>query len=295
MDPAVEQFLDYILLERGLSPLTREAYANDLKTFTRFCAERGKCEAAKVKRKDVMDFLMAGKAAGCQSSTLSRRLVAVKVFFRYLQNEGLLVENVTETMESPKLWNILPNCLNENEVERLLDQPSKRTSQGLRDGAILEILYGCGLRASEVTNLKLRDLHLESGTLRCMGKGRKERVVPMGQQAVERLEHYRDAVRPCFKPAAEEASLFLNRFGHNLSRQAVWAMIKKYALTAGITKSISPHTLRHSFATHLLSHGAPLRVIQEMLGHADIATTQVYTHVDTDRIKAIHKQFHPRA
>ena len=295
MDPAVEQFLDYISLERGLSPLTREAYGNDLKTFARFCAERGKCEAAKVKRKDVMDFLMAGKAAGLQSSTLSRRLVAVKVFFRYLQNEGLLFENVTETMESPKLWKILPDCLNENEVERLLDQPSKRTSQGQRDGAILEILYGCGLRVSEVTHLELRDLHLESGTLRCMGKGRKERVVPMGKQAVERLEHYRATVRPCFKPAPEEAALFLNRFGHSLSRQALWAMIKKYALTAGITKSISPHTLRHSFATHLLSHGAPLRVIQEMLGHADIATTQVYTHVDSDRIKAIHKQFHPRA
>ncbi|MFT5123310.1 MAG: integrase/recombinase XerD [Kiritimatiellia bacterium] len=295
MYPAIEQFLNYISLERGLSPLTRKAYAGDLKAFALFCEDRGKTTAEAIKRKDVMDYLMAGKEAGCESTTLSRRLVAVKVFFRYLQNESLLKENVTETMESPKLWRILPDCLNEKEVEQLLEEPSKRTTQGQRDGAILEILYGCGLRVSEVTGLQLRDLHLKTGYLRCLGKGRKERVVPMGKQAVERLEYYQTAVRPCFNPPAEETALFLNRFGGQLSRQSVWAMIKKHALAAGITKSISPHTLRHSFATHLLAHGAPLRVIQEMLGHADIATTQVYTHVDTDRIKSIHKQFHPRA
>ena len=291
----VEQFLDYISLERGLSENTRQAYRNDLVLFVRFLTKAHITEVSVVKRKDVLEFLMAAKTEGLATSTISRRLVAIKVFFRYLVNEHVLRENITETMDSPKLWKILPDTLSEEEVERLLQQPESKTLIGKRNRAMIETLYGAGLRVSELINLQVDDLHLSERYIRCIGKGRKERLVPIGSRACEQLVLYIETVRPIFNPPVERRTLFLNKYGEGLSRQAVWQMIRKLAIDAGIAKKVSPHSLRHSFASHLLAHGAPLRVIQEMLGHADIATTQIYTHVDADRIKSIHQQFHPRS
>ena len=295
MRSLIEQFLDYISLERGLSANTREAYRNDLVLFVGFLENAGIGDVQMVRRQHILEFLMAAKTEGLATTTLSRRLVAIKVFFRYLVNEQLLGENVTETMDSPKLWKILPDALSEQEIDRLLQSPEKSTKLGKRNRAILETMYGSGLRVTELVDLQLDNLHLDEGYLRCMGKGRKERLVPIGREAENTLNLYIQSVRPFFEPSADEQSVFLNKFGGPLTRQAVWQMIRKLAIESGISKKVSPHSLRHSFATHLLAHGAPLRVIQEMLGHADIATTQIYTHVDSDRIKTIHQQFHPRA
>ncbi len=242
-----------------------------------------------------MDFLLDGKKKGLATSTLSRRMVAVKVFFRYLQQEGLITENVTEAMDSPRLWRMLPDTLSIAEVQQLLHAPKGDSKLPVRDRTILQTLYGSGLRVTELCTLEIDDLHLDEGYLRCRGKGRKERVVPVATSAADQLRFYLDEVRPAFKQAAERPELFLTRLGSPFSRKGIWKMIKTYTHKAGIIKNVTPHTLRHSFASHLLENGAPLRVIQEMLGHADIATTQIYTHVDASRLKSIHAKFHPRA
>mgnify|MGYP006302296005 CR=1 FL=1 len=295
LNALIEQFVDYLALERGLSENTRDAYAKDLATFAAFLTRGGVRSFNEVQRKQIVDFLMAEKDRGMSVNSISRRLVAVKVFFRYLQQEGLLDKNVTEVMDSPRLWRVLPGVLSVKEVERLLSPPPDDKPLAIRDNAMLEVLYGSGLRVSELTSLTLEDLHLDSGYLRCMGKGSKMRIVPMGGRAMQSLSRYLDEVRPGLAIGPAERGVFLTRRGKPFSRKSVWKMIKQAALRTGIGKSVSPHTLRHSFASHLLANGAPLRVIQEMLGHADIATTQVYTHVDEGRLRSVHAQFHPRA
>lgn len=295
MQVLVDQFLDYVSLERGLSDNTRTAYASDLDVFLAFLRAAGVRSANAVKRKHILDFLLEEKDRGLSTNSISRRLVSIKVFFRYLLQEGLLTTDVTETMESPKLWKILPSTLSYKEVTRLLDAPDLKKRYGLRDKAILETLYGSGLRVSELADLTIDDIHFDEGYLRCMGKGRKERVVPLGEKARSYLQRYLDELRPSLSPPEGERVLFLTYRKRAFSRKGIWKVIKKYAKEAGIAKNVTPHTLRHSFASHLLANGAPLRVIQEMLGHADIATTQVYTHVDPTRLKAVHSQFHPRA
>ncbi|TAN37596.1 MAG: site-specific tyrosine recombinase XerD [Verrucomicrobia bacterium] len=296
MQALVERFLDYVAVERGLSDNTRQAYAADLLSFTAWLQNRGVASLNAVKREQVLDYLMDEKERGLKTTSLSRRLVAVKVFFRFLQQENLLTANVTEAMDSPRLWKILPDTLSYKEVERLLSAPPEKSKLYLRDRALLETFYASGLRVSEVASLRVEDVHFDAGYVRCIGKGNKERVVPMGESARAAIRVYLEALRPHLTAGhAEATALFLTRAGHALSRKTLWLMIKKYAQVAGITKRISPHTLRHSFASHLLANGAPLRVIQEMLGHADIATTQIYTHVDPARLKAIHEKFHPRA
>lgn len=295
MDVLVDQFLDYIALERGLSPNTRAAYAADLRTFIAFLRTRRVASFNAVRRRHVLDFLFEQKDRGLSARSIARRLVALKVFFRYLQQEGLLTENVTETMESPRLWKVLPDILTYKEVDRLLAAPQANVRHGLRDRAILETLYGAGLRVSELAALKLKDLHLEEGYVRCVGKGRKERIVPLGSRARACLRQYLDEMRPRLAQRTGDESLFLTFRGRPFGRRGLWKLIKKYARMAGISKNVTPHTLRHSFASHLLANGAPLRVIQEMLGHADIATTQIYTHVDPARLKAVHARYHPRA
>ena len=247
-----------------------------------------------VERQDILDFLMEQKDRGLSSSSISRRLVSIKVFFRYLQQEGLLRKNVTETMDSPKLWKVLPGTLTYKEVERLLATPATK-KLALRDKAILETLYSTGLRASEVSALTIDSIHFEEGFLRCMGKGRKERVVPMGDSARQVVRQYLNELRPLLAKKPDVKALFLSNRGQPFGRRRIWSMIKKYAREAGITKNVKPHMMRHSFASHLLANGAPLRVIQEMLGHSDITTTQIYTHVDSSRLKSVHSQFHPRA
>lgn len=295
MRALLEQFLDYVSLERGLSKNTRAAYADDIARFIDFLATLGVTSVNQVTRREILDHLMAEKARGLCANSLARHLVSLKVFFRYLAQEGLLSINVAETMDAPKVWKMLPGVLTPKEIDRLFAAPDLEKPLGVRNRAILELFYASGLRVSEMTGLQLGDLHFDERFLRCIGKGRKERVVPVANSAAKWVNRYITDVRPQFTPGAHEQTVFLSRKQQPLSRKTVWDIIKKCARDAGITKTISPHTLRHSFASHLLANGAELRIIQEMLGHADIATTQIYTHVDPDRLKGVHRQFHPRA
>lgn len=296
MQALLNQFLDYIALERGLSDNTRAAYAADLNDFLHYLGQRQLTSLNAVTRHHIVDYLLAAKDRGLKSNSLSRRLVSIKVFFRFLQQEGLLHANVTEAMDSPRLWKHLPDTLTYREVERLLNAPIAGKRNGLRDKALLETLYGTGLRISELANLSVEDIFFDAEYLRCMGKGRKERVVPLGDMALRWLRRYRDEERPSLAAkTGASRSFFLTSRGRPFSRSGLWRLIRKYARVAMINKRVTPHTLRHSFASHLLANGAPLRVIQEMLGHADIATTQIYTHVDPARLKSIHEQYHPRA
>ncbi|MDK2857273.1 MAG: integrase/recombinase XerD [Verrucomicrobiota bacterium] len=295
MRALLAQFLDYISLEKGLSPNTRAAYADDISRFLDWLAEAEVHSINDVTRRQILDHLMSEKARGLGANSLSRHLVSLKVFFRYLAQEGLLSINVAETMESPKVWKMLPSVLTPKEIDRLFSAPDIKTPLGIRNRAILELFYASGLRVSELAGLQLSDLHFDERFLRCVGKGRKERVVPVGGAAIQWVKRYISEVRPRLTPGPQEQTVFLSRRNQPLSRKTVWDMIKKCARSAGITKTIYPHTLRHSFASHLLANGAELRIIQEMLGHADIATTQIYTHVDPDRLKGVHHRFHPRA
>ncbi len=295
MNVLISQFQDHLLLERGLSQNTAEAYGIDLTRFDAFLKTRGTRSFNDVERGDVLDFLMDEKTRGVSVNSISRRLVAVKVFFRFLQQEGLLARNVTDVMDSPKLWRVLPGVLSVKEVDRLLAAPSGNDRYAVRDRALLELFYASGLRVSELAGLCLEDLHFDEGYLRCFGKGSKERVVPVGERAQQAVLRYVGEARMTFGPELGERHVFLTRRGKHFSRKSIWRLVKHYAMKAGINKDVSPHTLRHSFASHLLANGASLRVIQEMLGHADIATTQVYTHVDRGRLRSVHARFHPRA
>jgi integrase/recombinase XerD len=242
---------------------------------------------------------MAEKERGLGVNSISRRLVAIKVFFGYLRQEGMLARNVTSAMDSPRLWKVLPGVLSLKEVERLLELPGAPAARdgryALRDRALLELMYATGLRVSEAAGLGLDDLHFDVGYLSCTGKGNKSRVVPFGSQAREHVTRYLREARPLFTADKAERHVFLTYRGGAFTRNGVWKLVRARAAAAGIRKTVSPHTLRHSFASHLLANGAPLRVIQEMLGHADIATTQIYTHVDEGRLKSVHARFHPRA
>lgn len=295
MQALIDQFLDYVALERGLSENTREAYANDLRRFAAYLQSRRVTSLNQATRKHVLDFLMNEKEERLSTNTISRRLVSIKVFFRYLQQEGLLNQNVTDIMDSPRLWKILPDVLSVQDIDRLLGAPDEKKVLGLRDRAMLELMYATGLRVSELVNLTLSDLHFDDGYLRCVGKGSKERVVPFGQSARAWLVRYLEQGRAALLRGRETGAVFVTRRGVPFSRKSIWKMIRRHARDAGITKRVTPHTLRHSFASHLLANGAQLRVIQEMLGHADISTTQIYTHVDPSRLRSIHSQFHPRA
>lgn len=295
MNVLIDQFLDYISLERGLSDNTRTAYSADLQSFSRFLITDNIRSFNAVGRKHVLDYLIAEKERGLSVNSISRRLVAIKIFFSYLQREGMLARNVTEPMDSPRLWKVLPGTLSLKEVERLLEAPVGNDRFSLRDKALLELLYATGLRVSEAAELKLDDIHFDSGYLRCLGKGNKVRVVPFGGKAKEHLQRYIAEARTMFGQDTSNRHLFLTYRGKKFTRKGIWKLIKNYAKRAGIKKPVSPHTMRHSFASHLLANGAPLRVIQEMLGHADIVTTQVYTHVDQARLRSVHAQFHPRA
>ena len=264
--------------------------------FLAFLSRRGRAGIQEVERRDILDFLMEGKRKGLAAASLARRLVAIKVFFRHLAQEGLLAVNVADAMESPRLWKILPPTLTREEVDRLLAAPDPATPRGLRDRAILETFYATGLRVSELAALTLDSLHFDAEYIRCVGKGDKERVVPIGGRAIAAVQAWLERGRPAYAArGAAGRAVFLSRLGRPLTRNGLWRHIRAYARKAGIRKELSPHTLRHSFASHLLANGASLRVIQEMLGHADIATTQIYTHVDQGRLQAVHRQYHPRA
>ena len=293
----LDQFMDYLTLERGLSANTRMGYGHDLSEFLAFLARQGRTGIQATQRRDIVDFLLAGKQQGLAPASLARRLVAIKVFFRHLAQEGLLATNVADAMDSPRLWKVLPPTLSLDEVDRLLAAPNAATLRGLRDRAILETFYATGLRVSELAGLTLESMHLDAEYVRCVGKGDKERVVPIGGRAIAAVQAWLERGRPAYaaKGGGASRAVFLSRLGRPLSRVTIWRHVQAYARQAGIRKEISPHVLRHSFASHLLANGASLRVIQEMLGHADIATTQIYTHVDQGRLQAVHRQYHPRA
>jgi integrase/recombinase XerD len=294
MKELIESFLDYLSVERGLSKNTIVSYRKDLDLFTGFLKHRHIESLAKTNREDITNFMQQQKISGLSSNSIARRLQAVKGFYRFLVRERILKNDPTSLMESPKLWKKIPESLSLNEIEALLSQPNLRDKLGIRDKAILETMYATGMRVSEAANLKLEGINLDVGFLRCIGKGNKERIIPLGKKAQIAIKRYIETTRGRLKKNQENEFLFLNRFGKKISRQMLWKIIKKYAREARIKKPIRPHILRHSFATHLLERGADLRSVQEMLGHSDISTTQIYTHINKDRLKMIHKTFHPR-
>ena len=291
----IERFLNYIRVERNLSHHTVLAYTIDLTKYSEFLQERdvGKPEA--VQTDDVVAFLGSLRKRGLANRSISRTLSTVRSFHRFLVSEGLTSADPAESVHPPKQEKRLPTVLEPHEVERLLDQPDVTTIRGIRDRTILEFLYATGVRVSELINLRQSDLFFDDGFVRVFGKGSKERLVPIGDEAIHWTTLYQREVRPLYaKPRLSADVLFVSPRGLAMSRVAVWRILKEHARRANITKNVTPHTLRHSFATHLIQGGADLRAVQEMLGHSDIATTQIYTHVDRDYLREVHRQFHPR-
>lgn len=281
-------------VERGVSRNTIQSYEQDLVKYSLYMRKKNKTLAS-VQREDVVDFLMELKDKDLSSSTIARNLAALKTFWKFLVAEQLVKENVAALVETPKTWKNIPDVLNRDEVERLLEAPSNKGWMGIRDRAILELMYAAGLRVSEVKDLKKTSINLEAGFVKCSGKGGKERIVPIGRVAAKALHRYIEKERDKLCRKTGDDHLFLSRLGRKISRQSLWKMMQKYAAETGIKKHITPHTLRHSFATHLLEGGADLMGVQEMLGHADISTTQIYTHVNKEKLKKVHEEFHPRA
>ncbi|MCX7927995.1 MAG: site-specific tyrosine recombinase XerD [Candidatus Omnitrophica bacterium] len=295
MKELIDTFLNYLTVERGLAKNTILAYERDLKVYADFLKNNRTSSFDSVEKKDVINFMISQKDTGLSANSIARRLAAVRMFHRFLVRERLNKDDPTALIDSPKLWKKVPQTLSVNEVETLLAQPNVRDKrQGMRDRAILETLYATGMRVSELVNLKIDSINLTAGFVRCVGKGNKERVIPLGSKAISSIKRYLEYSRPILLKKKDSEFLFVNRSGKRLSRQSVWKIIKYYSRCAHIKKPIRPHILRHSFATHLLERGADLRSVQEMLGHANISTTQIYTHINKERLKAIHRQFHPR-
>lgn len=291
----VAQFLDHIAYERGLSANTRVAYETDLSGFVEFLEARcGAVSFAGVTREQVAAFLDEQRRIGMRAATRARRLIAIKSLFAFLHAEGLIPADVTEVMDAPAKGRVLPRTLSEAEVARLLGSIRGATARDVRDRCMLEVVYACGLRVSELIALRVADVRLEDGVVRCTGKGNKQRVIPLGDVAAQWVRRYLAEARSRFasRGCAEEPCLFLTRLGAPFTRQGAFVMLEKRARTAGL--ALSPHVLRHCFASHLLAHGAQIRSIQEMLGHADISTTQIYTHVDDGAAVRTHALFHPR-
>ncbi len=295
-DEPIEGFLAHIELEKGLSPHTVEAYLGDLFQCAKFLSGLGLNEWKDVQGRHISQWIASLSSRKCSSATIARKLTAVKMLARHLLKEGYRGDNFTDLLVGPKVIRKLPGTLTSEEISRLLKAPDVRKPQGLRDRAIIELTYSSGLRISELAGLSLQDIDIENGLLRVVsGKGGKQRVVPMGAKACEAIESYLVSARSKFVKPHTGSALFLSTRGIAISRKTIWLSIKTYARRAGIEKPVKPHALRHSFATHLLSGGADLRAIQEMLGHADISTTQIYTAVEPERLLKHHKRFHPRS
>jgi integrase/recombinase XerD len=292
-------FLGYLELERGLSRNTLEAYRSDLQQFSEFLERRG-LDPLAVKKVDLMDFISelatggAGRAPAAPA-TLQRKIACLRSFYRHLRREQIVDHDPAAELRAPRSRARLPNVLSRDEVARLLDQPRGTAPAALRDRALLETMYACGLRASEAIGLELSELDLDDGILRARGKGSKERIVPIGGKAIEALRAYLENGRPRLVGIRPERRVFVNLRGGGLSRQGLYKIVRRHARSAGLEQRMSPHTLRHTFATHLLSGGCDLRSLQEMLGHADIGTTQIYTHLSTDRLRDVYFDAHPRA
>ena len=288
-------FRNYLQAERGLAHNTVLAYGRDLEHFALWVAGGGLTDYLQPSVRELSHYLMHLREEKLAPPSVARNLVALKMFYRFLRLEERIRDNVVEVLNSPSLWERIPQVLSPQSVNKLLEAPHVDERFYLRDRALLETLYATGSRASEVVGLKVADLYLDAGFCKCLGKGSKQRVVPLGKPAITAIKKYMDVLRPELIRAHPDAPwLFISRGGRALTREMLWILIKKYVKRTGLNAKVSPHTLRHSFATHLLAGGADLRTVQELLGHASIHTTQLYTHVDRDRLQAIHHQFHPR-
>ena len=287
----IEEFVDTSWMERGLAAATLSAYRSDLSLFSRWLSRRGR-GLEEARRLDVLDFL--GEHAHWPPRTVARRLSALRTFYRHLEREGRIRNNPCDRIDAPRLGRPLPGVLTEQEVERLLAAPDLETAFGIRDRTMLELLYATGLRVSELVGLRPEQVNLLQGVLRVVGKGDKERLLPLGEPAADWLERFLERGRTEILGAKPSPALFPTARGGAMTRQAFWHLVKRYTVRAGISREVSPHTLRHAFATHLLDHGADLRVVQMLLGHGDISTTQIYTHIARERLKVIHARHHPR-
>jgi integrase/recombinase XerD len=298
VERTINAFMSHLKVEKGLAPNTVFAYGHDLKKFSKFMAKRGTA-LADIRRDDIVDFLRSLYQQKLDSRSVARHLVTLRNFFRFALREEVIQADPTLNLESPKIRRTLPSYLRVDEIERLLALPDLRTTLGVRDKALLEVLYSSGLRVSELVGLRVGDLEMQMGCLRCIGKGNKERLVPVGRQALAAVEQYLREARPELLGARRGPGgapfLFLNRRGCQLGRVGVWKILAAYGRRGGLRGKLTPHKLRHSFATHMLERGADLRSVQLMLGHADISTTQIYTHVVEERLKHVYKAHHPRA
>jgi integrase/recombinase XerD len=290
----LETFRDYLALEAGNSRHTIESYLRDIRRFATYVLAGGAAGPADVTATRLREFVYALKDLGLTPATIRRQISAIRTYYRFLTGEGRVVRDPSERIETPKRWRSLPAVLTVDDVERLLAAPATDGPLAIRDRALLEFGYATGARVSELVGLKLQDILFEDGIARLFGKGAKERLVPVGRRALGQVALYAREVRPLLDKGKGKGILFLNARGTPLSRVGAWGIIKQAAKLAGLTKRVTPHTLRHTFATHLLEGGADLRAVQEMLGHADLATTQIYTHVDRDYLRTVHRQYHPR-
>jgi integrase/recombinase XerD len=290
----IERFRDYLLLEHGVSPRTNEAYDHDVARFAGFALTRGAQAPIDVVAKTLREYVYHLKDLGLAPTSIRRNVSALRTYFRFLMAEGIVTRDPSERIDTPRAWRTLPEVLTVAEVELLLAAPTFDEPLAFRDRAILELAYGAGLRVSEWITLGVRDVLVADRLVRVFGKGSKERVVPIGRTAIGAVAVYLRELRPRLEHGEGKGMLFLNARGTPLSRMGAWKILRKYVEKAGIQKRVSPHTLRHSFATHLLEGGADLRAVQEMLGHADISTTQIYTHVDREYLRGVHRRYHPR-
>ena len=292
----LDRFADFLAVEQGSSPRTAEAYERDLTRFAIYATTRRATTPSEVGTRVLREYVYHLKDLGLAPASIRRNVSAIRTYYRFLLAEGIVTRDPSERLETPRRWRTLPDVLTVEEAERLIATPSLADEpMALRDRALLEVAYGAGLRVSEWISLGVRDVLMDEGLVRVFGKGSKERLVPIGRRALGAVALYVRELRPKLEHGAGKGVLFLNSRGKPLSRMSAWRILRKHVDAAGLTKRISPHTLRHSFATHLLEGGADLRAVQEMLGHADISTTQIYTHVDREYLRSVHKQFHPRA
>ncbi|MGH9746544.1 MAG: site-specific tyrosine recombinase XerD [Candidatus Acidiferrales bacterium] len=294
LEADIRAFLSYLRVEKGLSDNTIQSYRRDMGKFFEFVTKR-ELDTTEIARTDVVDFLAAQYRRGLDSRSVARNLVTIRHFFRFSLLEGAVKDDPAATIESPKIRKSLPSFLGVEEVDRLLAQPDASNAIGIRDKAMIELMYSTGLRVSELIGIRVGDVHMEAGSLRCIGKGNKERLVPVGKRALRAIEEYLKKARPELLREGSSPYMFLNRRGRAIDRITFWKLVGEYGRKAGLRKALKPHMLRHSFATHLLDRGADLRSVQMMLGHSDISTTQIYTHVVEERLKQVYKAHHPRA
>ena len=294
MQELLEKYLNYLLVERGVAENTLEAYGRDLRRFLLIVQERGITDLRHILPETVIEYLVRIKDEGLSANSTNRALAALRGFYNYLLQEKIIEQTPLANIELAKVWMRLPDTISKEEMKLILAQPGMDTAQAVRNSAMLELLYATGIRVSELIGLRMNSINWQVGFLVVMGKGGKERIVPIGKTAYDCVKYYIEQARPQLMRGKSSDVLFLNRFGGKFTRQGFWKIVVDYARKSGLHKKVHPHTFRHSFASHLLEGGADLRTVQVMLGHADISTTQIYTHITRERLKEIHQKFHPR-